>query len=318
MRVILGGIGDPIPEEALPAPGVDANLPPRLFSFTDDATFDKTDWDGLGYTNVEIWCIGAVGGAGGDGEIFNAGTQAYMTSYGGGGGGGGLHHVQALLADLPTLSSVVVGKAGAKGVAGHTHLNSLSNPIWDFPGDGGDGGSSIFADGVAKASGGKGGKATGSHQFQAANGEAPTTKGGGSGGDGGAGNRTVAGGGALGAVGDQTSQTAPETNGSDGDWDGTVGKGGGGGRGGTYSDPNQIGPGGQPILVTLKATSGGGGSFSFADPGVYVPGQSRANSPGNFLIVPGAGGGAKLTSIYGSRVGGSPDGVVIIRLTKVE
>lgn len=316
MRVVLGGIGDPIPDEALPAPGVDANLPPRLFSFTDDATFDKTDWAGLGYTNIEIWCIGAAGGAGGDGESTNAGTQDYMTSYGGAGGGGGLHHVQALLGDLPTLSSVVVGKAGAKGAAGHTHLNELSNPIWDFPGDGGDGGASIFAGGVAKASGGKGGKGTGSHQFEATNGDIPRIKNGGAGGDGGAGNRTVAGGGALGSAVDRTSQTVPEVNGSDGDWDGTIGKGGGGGQGGTYSESATHLAGG-PHIATFKASSGGGGSFSFADPGVYVPGQSRAASPGNYIIIPGAGGGAKITSIYGSRVGGSPDGVVIIRLTKV-
>lgn len=91
----------------------------------------------------------------------------------------------------------------------------------------------------------------------------------------------------------------------------------------------------------LEATSGGRGSFSYADTKVYGPRQSsqywitarRAWDPltgllisellvpTTKLIVPGTGGGAKAPGKrnYGSQaVGFKPQGLVLIRLLKLD
>ena len=69
MRVQLHGQGTLIPDVALPDPNVDTNFPPQTFLYTDNGEFDKRDWEGLGYTNFEVVCIGGTGGRGGNASL---------------------------------------------------------------------------------------------------------------------------------------------------------------------------------------------------------------------------------------------------------
>jgi hypothetical protein len=205
------------------------------------------------------------------------------------------------------------------------------HPTYLNPQAGQDGGASTFADTVCQASGGKGG--------------APGMMWNGSkfipdghGGAGGTGGTTVAGGGGAGS-------TVEGANGSDGIWrpDLGIGGGGGGGKGGReaeYSGGGVIGGfGPAPVLIQHLASAGGQGSYSFADTSVYGQrgtrqGASQMSSvyangqvtfvplqPENIqLVIPGAGGGARPTKNLkvGSRAPGySPDGAVVIRLTRI-
>jgi hypothetical protein len=242
--------------------------------------------------------------------------------YGGAGGGGGLHLGAGLLADLSDLTPVVVGVQGADGEVGQDQVNGVWTPlpwqlrptsqgglIWtppvgtlqtlnnwatnfqyvyplphadfDPPTAGSDGGASSFGGTLVRASGGKGGKPVKTWVGAVLTDDR-------AGGEGGEGDSTTAGGGAAGS-------TSP-ANGSDGTWDGVVGQGGGGGRGG--SSPT-------------GASSGGQGSYSFADTSVY------GNRGVRDIYIPGGGGGAKVGSYKygGAAVGWDPDGAVIIRLT---
>lgn len=247
---------------------------------------------------------------------------SFITANGGAGGGGGLHHTSGLLSALSTLTPVVVGAAGADGAPGQSTVNGLWTPMPDtiflfdvsgppsterrmhelynyfnplqyryptpvsfnVPQVGSDGGYSTFGTTLCRASGGKGGGASvtwpgGVKTYTAA------------GGAGGKGNQTTAGGGGAGST--------SGANGADGTWDGVIGKGGGGGRGG---HPPSVG-----------SSSGGQGSYSFADTSVY------GNRGIRELFVPGGGGGAKIGTFKfgGAAVSWLPQGAVILRLTKI-
>lgn len=64
MRVHLAGKGDPISTVALPLL-VSAETP-QSFLLEDGVPFEKADWVEIGYTDFEVWCIGAAGGKGGN------------------------------------------------------------------------------------------------------------------------------------------------------------------------------------------------------------------------------------------------------------
>lgn len=391
MRVELKGEGEPIPTIALPDPNLSDDLPPIRFLLTDDG-FDKTDWVGLGYTNFEVYCIGAAGGKGGD----NPSPERY--SHGGAGGGGGLHYYAGLLADLDTVTPVTVGDVGADGqdtdgaifppeilknyckylhayragtseiivdngsrpmvafgvtyingdgsyVAPWTKVDYYGTPIsssypwagWDgthiprlpyilrpnpsyLPALAGqDGGYSAFGS-LCMASGGKGGLPSGLYEVQSADGYGIENQPGGDGGAGGSGGTLIAGGGGAGGwteeIWDPTDGPTPSGYNVfpavDGGWDGVVGYGGGGGRGGGVSSGG----------TTHTAQNGAQGSFSFGDTSKFGPKQLRTLDPvKNRAIVPGGGGGAKLsdTQIFGGRsTGADPNGAVVIRVFKVE
>jgi hypothetical protein len=75
-RFELGGLGGPIPTVALPDPNLDENLAPQAFLLEDGVSFYKTDWENLGYTHYEVWCIGGAGGRGaGVGDIRYLSSQ---------------------------------------------------------------------------------------------------------------------------------------------------------------------------------------------------------------------------------------------------
>lgn len=226
--------------------------------------------------------------------------------------------------------------------------NSFVPPV-----SGQDGGASIFGDGIAQASGGRGGEAGRVYTG------APTQTGfvlKGNGGDGGVGGSSAPGGGGAGS----TSHTA---NGADGYWHPEVGigAGGGGGKGG-WDNSSLFGSDrvNSAPLEIIPATAGGQGSYSYADASVYGTRQFR--QPASFMrtdesgskpypfpqaynyflgfpgpgktgvvvqvpvvdennkLIPGGGGGARPDKNlkYGSRaLGFSPDGVVVLRLTRI-
>lgn len=209
------------------------------------------------------------------------------------------------------------------------YLNTYPLPHAAFlpPLPGEDGGASSFGD-VAQASGGEGGAAG-----KVWNGSAFVVRG--EGGDGGVGGRVIAGGGGAGSV-------AEGVNGSDGIWhpDTGVGAGGGGGKGGlpsvTTGDPRFS----NYVTVTHLATAGGRGAYSFGDTSIYGQRQFRQSwtylkpviplgagtytlvptTDANALVIPGGGGGARpLGNLkVGSKATGySPNGVVVLRLTKI-
>lgn len=295
-----------------------------------------------------------------------------LDGLGGGGGGGGFHKVVGLLADLPDVASVVVGKAGSDAGYGQVHQHGVWTPdiygdptlaisttrptsapypagrqaqlynyfddyLWDYPTPhpsfsnpvkGEDGGASSFADDIAQASGGEGGD-----PGMSWDGTKFVIDG--DGGDGGIGGSSSPGGGGAGS-------TAEGVNGSDGIWvpETGIGAGGGGGKGGRApeSTSNPFFPASPPIKHL--ATAGGQGSYSFGDTSVYGARQFRqpwtylkpVTSPGDGtytyvptsdsgnLVTPGGGGGARPfpNLKYGGRgVGFSPDGIVVVRLTKI-
>jgi hypothetical protein len=311
-------------------------------------------------------------------KLFSTTRQALLTPgggrYGGGGGGGGMQMMAGVLADLPDVVPIVVGKAGADAPLGQVialgpyeaqltlpvqqpgsgpyqarmaeinnfftqYLNSypLPHPSFDNPQAGQDGGATSFADILCQASGGKGGDAA-----MVWDGAKFIPRG--YGGDGGIGGQIVAGGGASGSK-------VAGLNGNDGVWRPETGIGGGGGGGIAGSTkPGPPGPFGAPTTIPVLPTAGGRGSFSFAEtsvfgqrgtrdtltyqvptdaPSVLAPDGSRTLRTGQVAyisrttpsaVIPGAGGGARpLTNMkYGSKaLGYSPDGVVVIRLSKL-
>ena len=292
MRVVLGGEGGPIPTIAIPDPRSDSDLPTQAFLLNNGVPFLKTSFVDQGYTHVEIWCVGAAGGKGGntpfrDHANYNDGT------IGGAGGGGGLHRVLKSLSELPDSCPVVVGVAGADGA--YNDGVHQATP-------GGNGGVSSVNGTTCRASGGGGG-APGPGGFSP----------GGNGGAGGSGGRTTPGGGAI--------------NGANGTWDGTIGTGGSGGKGGSYftnpdDDPR---PNPNPDIL-YEAEEAGHGSYSLEDTSVYGARQSRSLSTSTQipqpprLIVPGSGGGARISTLmaYGSRAPSfNPNGAVFIRIMQI-
>lgn len=210
----------------------------------------------------------------------------------------------------------------------HTYLNTYPLPHESFPNPqpGENGGASSFSGEVCQASGGEGGD-----PGMVWDGSKFVIDG--DGGDGGIGGRILPGGGGAGSV-------AEGVNGSDGIWtpETGIGAGGGGGKGGRASTGGG-GPLSGPVTQHL-ATAGGQGSYSFGDTSVY--GQRQFRQPWTYmkpvtvigsgiltftptvdssnLVTPGGGGGVRPFSNlkYGSLAPGfSPDGVVLLRLTKI-
>lgn len=336
MRIGLKGKGTPIPREAMPGPGENL-MPPLILNLPDESTFDRQEYIEMGYTHYEVWCIGAAGGRGGGKVDTETGipTTLSTVSHGGAGGGGGLHYVQGLLDDLPEGDiDVDVGTVGLNGVS-----VTLAGDSAEEPSAGTDGGYSAFNSDISDypmASGGKGGGPT-----RNSNGEAtednrdPGRNPGGVGGRGGIGGTIAAGGGGLGGDADITwvgldddpeSPTwDPHIVGStiipaeDGTWDGEIGQGGGGGVGGARIPPAYDGPLLTRPEVIHVAGHGGVGSFSYGDTSFYGAKGSRTNDQTNWPLIAGAGGGAKVgLLLYGSHAPGySPNGAVIVRLTKI-
>lgn len=291
MRTELKGQGTPIPEIALPT--VISDIPPTTM-LLNPGNFVPATFINQGYTNFEVWCIGAAGGRGAD-FAFSLMEKDYEAK-GGAGGGGGIHTAKGILLDLPALVPVVVGFPGGDGDIGLA---------------GSPGGYSSFNGVFCQASGGKGGDLAATNT-----GGVPNWRG--NGGDGGAGGRNVAGGGAVGG--------ANAVDGAIGTWDGVIGKGGGGGAGGrsTRTFDSRFFP--VYTYVLVNASAGGNGSFSYGDPSVYGP-RSLAQTvalpypPNVWTAIAGMGGGAKLPNgqIFGSFAPGShPEGAVFIRLTSLE
>ena len=155
--------------------------------------------------------------------------------------------------------------------------------------------------------------------------------------------------------GDFGSEIRKVTQAKDGTWNGVVGEGGGGGLAGEYmpgwrpmySAPASLAADelmhGLYDDVIIEATPGAKGSFSYSDTSVYGQRQDRqfgynedpaprdtmvkvsplvfVYTPTPYLIVPGCGGGARINKSqgFGSRAPGfSPDGAVLIRVTKID
>jgi hypothetical protein len=277
--------------------------PPLTVKLLNGVDFVPQQYIDQGYTDFEVFVIGAGGGTGGGIKTGNTGTQ--IRSYGGAGGGGGLHRVRGVLSALPAACPVVVGVGGNPG------LDHVSDPA--LATDGEDGGYSSFNDSTARASGGQGGRKVVSNSV--------TVSSQANGGAGGIGDRILAGGGAAGGVAGTPTATGPGTPGTagaDGSWDGVVGEGGGGGAGGV----------GTYLGVTANAaTAGGRGSFDAGDTSVYGLGTSASSDAldsGAANIVPGGAGGARATPInhlpvyYGDSFGvrlKSQDGYIAIQLS---
>lgn len=331
MRVEFGGIGGEIPLEAMPT-GDSATLPPLTLNFTEDGTFDKQAYLEMGYTHYEVWCIGAAGGRGGG--QWGPHELHYSTlntiSHGGAGGGGGLHYVLGELDGLPEGDIEV--EVGTPGTDGFTRGPLDEDP----PTAGTDGGHSAFVSDISeypRASGGKGGEATRNIGGEATeDNRDPARNPGGIGGEGGIGGSITPGGGAAG--GDTTLEWVgldplfdPHIVGSnvipagDGTWDlEHIGQGGGGGVGGAYIPrPVDEAEGFNRSTVIHVAGHGGVGSFSYGDTSYYGAKGTRENDPTGWPIIPGGGGGAKVGLLkYGSLASGySPNGAVIVRLTKI-
>lgn len=236
-----------------------------------------------------------------------------------------------------------------------TPLSLYPTPGYVLATPGGDGGASSFGD-ICRASGGKGGDVArqgpwlrfpsdGPTDYElwqvSVNGRAIP----GDGGEGGLGDRLTAGGGGAGGQSDWTDLEDENSGGfvgpsggrrtftkpGTGNWDGAIGAGGGGGVGelqnwlrgdDTFTITSYLDP---VFAVPMQqAANGAKGSFSYLDIGVYGPGQSAFyGAYESFTMpMPGSGGGAKLNKVlgaYGSHaVGAKPNGVVLIRITKVE
>lgn len=117
-RIELGGYGPPIPlpEDGLEAgEGGDINRPPLSYNLPDGTIFRAADYMAFDYTNYEVVCIGASGGAGATAKANEQYGYAPGLGYGGAGGGGGLHVVSGLLVELPEEVLVDVGTVGLDG-----------------------------------------------------------------------------------------------------------------------------------------------------------------------------------------------------------
>lgn len=246
-----------------------------------------------------------------------------MKGMGGGGGGGGFQKVSGVLADLPGVVPIVVGKGGIDAGYGQVKQNGTWTPdIF------GDPTLSLFTTRSTTAayplgrqnelynyfdnylnsyptphrsfSNPQKGQDGGASTFAGTVCQASGGIGGdpgmrwngtsfvpdGDGGAGGIGGSSTAGGGASGS-------SAEGVNGSDGIWypDTGIGSGGGGGKGGRASTGGYYTSQGIWIpLVQHLATAGGQGSYSFGDTTVY--GQRQFRQPWSYLkplTVPGSG-----------------------------
>jgi len=272
---------------------------PVVLIFSADAIFNKADYIAAGYKYFEAIAIGGGGGRGGNyhGKDFNHVANT-LRIYGGLGGGGGFHRIRGVLSALPSSTNVVVGGAGTDG----TDLLTDAVVEYDIPTtDGGSGGNSHFNNPACIASGGTGGKRV----YTATIDIAPANDGG----AGGAGNSSSPGTGGAGAISGTitTSEELPE----DGRLVGRIGKGGGGGAGGF--DVENLN------AVRIDPTPGGKGAYDPSDQSVFdVGGPIGANPTNGDLVVPGWGGGARITPLnesnkpYG-RSGMA--GIVALRLT---
>ncbi len=271
--------------------------------------FDVAAFRGWGYTHLEVITIGAAGGRGGS---YFTGTSV---EGGGGGGGGCFHRKQIALSALPASVPVLVGEAGAEGT------DDFSSGGADNLTAGGSGGHSLFYTAeFSVASGGKGG-------------DRPTGDGAANppvGGEGGIGGRVAPGGGGLPPAGWGSDGLAGDY-GPDDSGTGIHGSGGSGGSGGSWvttpgsggTNPGDGGPGGgSPPADTYSA-----GGIALA-PGSPVGGWSAPPDqppiPGdvNFYAVGGIGGGACVDGLTGAGElygggAGSPDGAVIVRVTRI-
>jgi hypothetical protein len=270
---------------------------PVVLVYNADAIFNKADYIAAGYKYFEAIAIGGGGGRGGNyfGKDFNDATHT-LHGYGGMGGGGGFHRIRGVLSALPSSANVVVGGAGTDG----TDLLTDALVEYDIPTtDGGDGGNSHFNNPACIASGGKGGK-----RIYSATLDVPPDCGGG---DGGAGNSSASGGGGIGGVAGTT--TTSEESPGVGTLVGKIGKGGGGGAGGVGISNLDA--------MRIEATLGEKGAYNPSDQSVFDVG-GPIGLDGSMEIVPGWGGGARITPLnesnkpYGRS---SMAGVVALRLT---
>jgi hypothetical protein len=76
-RIEFDGQGLPIPKIALPPMGGDEDIPTTVLVFKDNVDFSVKQYQDLGFTHFEAWCIGAAGGRGGDSssQIFYAAEE---------------------------------------------------------------------------------------------------------------------------------------------------------------------------------------------------------------------------------------------------
>lgn len=140
-RIFLGGQGSPISEIAIPTNESD-DAGGLWLVLHDGDVFRKRDWLNQGYTNFDVYAIGAAGGRGGDAygwiswpyfidasevrhyhdpqlsSVTGETGLAAAYSFGGAGGGGGMHHIRGVLEELPDEVLVSAGQAGADGAAG--------------------------------------------------------------------------------------------------------------------------------------------------------------------------------------------------------
>jgi hypothetical protein len=272
--------------------GIISRVDPQVIIFESNDTFDTAAYRDLGYTTLDVICIGGGGGRGGGVDTANTGTL--IRTYGGEGGGGGFHRVQGLLSELPDSCPIVVGAAGAAGTeqANPTNVGLTT--------DGGDGHYSSFNTDFCQASGGKGGKR--------AQTVSTTVNPLADGGEGGIGNRTAVGGGGLGGhCGDPDDDPSTSTDGEDGTIIDDIGHGGGGGAGAiTKYDGTSY----------LEATGGGHGSW--LPDNQLVAGDAEDAQVGGTGVdssKPGRGGGATarpLTGLpYNYGQAGVPGAVVV-------
>lgn len=270
---------------------------PIVLVYDADTVFNKGDYISAGYKYFEVIVIGGGGGRGGNyrGKDFNDATNT-LHSYGGEGGGGGFHRAKGVLSALSSSANVVVGSAGAHGTDRLTDSTVEYNITTT---DGADGGDSHFNYPTCVASGGKGGK-----RVYSATLDIPPDC---DGGAGGLGNWTTAGGGGIGGIAG-TSTTSEEPPGV-GKLVGNVGGGGGGGAGGVGVSNLDA--------MRIEATLGEKGAYDPSDQSVFDVG-GPIGFDGTMDIVPGWGGGARITPLNDSnKVYGRSGmaGVVALRLT---
>ncbi len=273
-------------------------LNPLVLVYDADAVFSKAAYVTAGYKNFEAIAIGGGGGRGGNyhGKDFNDATKTLMI-YGGMGGGGGFHRIKGVLSALPSSVNVVVGSAGTQG----TDRLTDATVEYDIPTtNGGNGGNSHFNNPACIASGGKGGKRV----YTATIDIDPACDGG----EGGEGNSSAAGGGGIGAV--AGTLTTPAEDPGVGSLVGGIGNGGGGGAGG-------LGVMAPVVTTRIQSTKGEKGAYNPSDQSVFDVGGPIGLDTG-LQIIPGWGGGARVTPLNGSsRAYGRSGvtGVVVLRLT---
>lgn len=124
---------------------------PTVLPYQASGTFNRSLYGMAGYTGFRAIIIGAAGGPSGkaSGRTIND-KDSWLNKAGGGGGGSMI--VEGALADLPKITTVLVGSPGSGGANGGNDVKA---------GDGSDGGDSAFGSGATPfglhtAFGGKG------------------------------------------------------------------------------------------------------------------------------------------------------------------